>query len=253
MKLAAIFNVFADTECIFPHALRSVEPMVDGVIVVYSNISNHGIYVRWTCFDRQGDKIRYYLMDGKGDTHQEGELNKRNFGLEKAKQLGFTHFVMMDGDEFYEPNEFNKEKERMDSSNIAGLVCRTKVYIKSPTLTIGHDRTLVPFIHRITPKLHFTFKNKFYPFLKDGSGNPQIDPTRRLNIISGVEWSDITMHHFSYVRKNIELKIQNSSANLRRSAATILEELREAKAGYMSQLYHKEIFECMNIFNIPEL
>lgn len=253
MKLCAIFNVWKDTECIFTHALKNIEPLVDGVIVIYSNVSNHGVFMKWENFPIQGHKVKYYLVETRGDSPQEAELNKRNFGLEKAKQLGFTHFLMMDGDEFYEADEFNREIERIKENNFDGVVCRTKVYIKSPTLTIGYDSTLVPFVHKITSKLRYTFKNRAYPFAKDAKGDPKIDPTRRLNIMTGVVWSNITMHHYSYVRRNIDLKITNSSANLRRSAQTIREEIRDAKPGYVSRLYHKEIFECENIFNMPEL
>ena len=253
MKLCAIFNVWKDTECIFTHALKNIEPLVDGVIVIYSNISNHGVYLKWENFALQGEKVKYYLVETRGDTPQEAELNKRNFGLEKAKQLGFTHFLMMDGDEFYEATEFNKEVENIKANDFDGMVCRVMTYVKSPTLTIGYDNTLVPFIHKLTSRLRYTFKNRAYPFAKDKNGTPKIDPTRRLNIMTGVAWSYITMHHYSYVRKDIELKIAHSSANLRRSANVIREELRNAKPGYMSKLYHKEIFETENIFNIPEL
>jgi hypothetical protein len=58
------------------------------------------------------------------------------------------------------------------------------------------------------------------------------------------------MHHYSYVRKDINLKIENSSANLKRSRHIIYEELVNAKPGYLSKLYHQELKECENYFNI---
>ena len=251
MRLCAIYNVWFDTLDLLGHSIDNILPVVDGVIVIWSTKSNHGHTCDLDDMEfKQG--VYYFLREpSQGKTPHENEIGKRNFGLIKAQQLGFTHFIMMDGDEFYEQSAFRIEKDSVQVNDTIGLVCKTKVYIKSPTLTIGYDHTLVPFIHKITPHLKYTLNNRTYPFGIDKNGQPRIDPTRKLNITSGVEWSDITMHHFSYVRKDINMKINNSSANLRRSANTIHEEMRDAKPGYMSKLYHKEIVECENLFNLP--
>src|SRR5690606_7710468 len=119
-----------------------------------------------------------------------------------VKKGEFTHFIMMDADEFYEQDIFEREKKHIEQSAVIGSVCRIKTYFKSPTLTIGYDRTLVPFIHKVSPRLKYHLNYRNYPFAYDGE-TPQIDPTRRLNISSGVSAAIITMHHYSYIRKDM--------------------------------------------------
>src|SRR5690606_24751768 len=115
-----------------------------------------------------------------------------------------------DVDEFYLRDEFLREKERIYANDLNGTVCSLACYLKHPTLWV-HDHTLVPFIQKVVPGLSFgSFKS--YPFAYDLKGDAHIDPTRRTNQTQKIEWSDITMHHYSWIRKDIDAKIQNSSA-----------------------------------------
>lgn len=257
MKLAAVYNIWGDTDML-KHSIANIRPMVDVVIVIYSVTSNFG-----NRCDRDGSNESYpfeetpiWFFQCEPDLRiapHHNECNKRNFGLNKAREYGVTHFVMMDADEFYERSEFEKEWKRIEQNDISGTVCRTKVYFKKPTLTVGFDHTLVPFIHKITPSLQFQLNSKTYPFAYDSAGNAHIDPTRRLNISSGVEWSDITMHHYSWLRSDYNLKIENSAArnNLKRSS--IYSDLEKAAPGVYNEFYRAELQECDNIFNLPEL
>lgn len=250
MKLAAIICAWTDTKELLPFCINNIAPVVDKVIVVYSETSNHWnkdegitelVFSKLPC---QWVKLEPEL----GHSPHANETRKRNFGLQTARAQGFSHFIMMDSDEFYSQEDVKQEKERMEKGNINGLVCRTKVYIKSPTLCC-EDHTLVPFIHKL---FHNTILGcyKHYPFNVGENGQSHIDPTRRPNIFDRIEMSEIYMNHYSYVRSDINLKIMNSSANLRRSSSVILEEMEQAKPGYMSKLYHKELKECENYFNI---
>jgi hypothetical protein len=165
-----------------------------------------------------------------------------------AKDQGFSHFIIMDADEFYKQDEFAAEKERVERDNLNGIVCPLKVYIKNATLWC-EDHTLVPSIHKL-------FKNtmvgsfKHYPFNIDAQGNSHIDPCRRVNCFDRIVMSSMVMHHMSYIRSDIDLKINNSSARLERSRQVIYDELIDAKPGYQSKLYHRELKECVNIFNL---
>jgi len=253
MRLAAIICVWADCKELLPYCIENISPVVNKVIVVYSETSNRGnhndgitelVFSKLPC---QWVK----LEPEKGLSPHANETRKRNFGLEVAKTQGFTHFLMMDADEFYIQDEVQKEKTLMEEQSLNGLVCHTKVYIKNPTLSCD-DHTLVPFIHKL-------YKNtilgcyKHYPFNQDAEGNSHIDPTRRPNIFDRIAMSDIHMHHMSYIRADIELKINNSSANLKRSEDVIREELINAKPGYVSKLYHKELKETEDIFKLQQI
>lgn len=266
MKLCAILIVWDDWELMehsYKHLTRvhNGKQMVDGVIVIASETSNYGekspIPDHWKdeVFRYQwfaDDDLHFYQHEPQLSHPMNSETEKRNFGLQKARELGFTHFIILDSDEYYNPVEFEREKQRfIDNPDLAGLVCATQVFFKSPCLTIGLDTTRVPFIHKITPGLHHSFNRK-YPFAWEG---PQIriDPTRSLNIDSGVEWSDIVMFHMSWVRKDYAKKIRNSTARSNIERSTIKEDLFLAKEGYKVKFYgDKVLHRVPNYFNIPE-
>jgi hypothetical protein len=112
---------------------------------------------------------------------------------------------------------------------------------------------LVPFIHKITDGLKFEWNTK-YPFAFEGPKREiRIDPTRQLNIISGVEMSEITMHHMSWIRSDIKKKIRNSSARQNIEKSTIVRDYRNAKEGYYCEFYRTKLEACENLFNLPEL
>src|SRR5690606_3864418 len=107
-------------------------------------------------------------------------------------------------------------------------------------------RTLVPFIHKVSPRLKYVMNYQGYP------NSSHVDPTRRLNISNGVIRANITMHHYSYVRKNMALKLENSSANFKDTRVDVVyEDLANAKSGYFLKGYQKTLTECENIFNLP--
>ena len=232
-----------------------MRPLVDGVIIIGSNKSNYGEYSEipkyWIDCGMGNDETYLFVQEPQFSHPMNSETDKRNFGLQKARDLGFTHFLTMDADEFYEPEPFIKERQRfIDNPDLAGLVCASQVYFKSPTLTIGLDTTLVPFIHKITNGLKHEF-NKRYPFAWSGR-DIRIDPTRALSIDSGVEWSEIVMHHMSWVREDYDKKIRNSTARANIEKSTIKEDLLLAKDGYFCKFYGKVLSAAPNLFNLPE-
>jgi len=250
MKLAAIYNVWDDWD-LLKLSYQNIRTMVDGVIIVYSVYSNYGEKSDYNngfysdCHMILSDPIKSLSV-------RENETLKRNKGLDAAKKQGYTHFLMMDADEFYEPEAFLKEKERFKNPDLLGLVCGLKCYFMEPTLTVP-DKTLVPFIHKITPNLKFEWNVK-YPFAFEGVRREiRIDPTRQMNISSGVEWSDITMHHMSWVRSDVRKKIRNSTARQNIEKSTIVRDYVNAKEGYFCEFYRAKIESCENLFNLPRI
>lgn len=249
MKICALYICWYDGIEILPFSVAQIKDLVDEVIVVYSNTSNwgdHRVYV---------DELEGLgtLMNWEPDPNKPAQFNecaKRNFALDAARALGYTHFVMMDCDEIYEKDEFKHDRDIMFRTKMMdGLVCALKVYVRKPTL-VCDDHTIVPFIHRLTPKLKFELGWRGYPFAYDKDGHAHIDPTRRLNISSGVMMSGSLMHHYSHVRKNIQLKMDNSSARRNLTQSTLLEDYQNAKPGYWSKFYRQELKEVPNRFNI---
>lgn len=262
MKLACVYNIFDGLE-LLPYSVKNMAPCVDGFIFVYQDVSNHGetqntgeeVYRIAQMIDTPVAIVLYEPNLNLSPT--DNERKKREIGLNTAKRMGFTHFMDVDCDEFYHPEELLKEKQRVISKNLNGLVCRSQVYFKSPCLTIGNDFTLVPIIQKIDTTHLF---NRNYPFaFTDLDGVPftpkkriRIDPTRQLDFTSGVEWSEIKMYHMSWVRKDINLKIRNSSARVNIEGSTVLNDWLHAKDGYFCEFYGKYLTSCPNAFGLPE-
>lgn len=243
MKLVAVFNCWADGLDLLHYSVDNILPVVDGVIIIWSEKGNSGEY-REFMFDPMSDKVKMYQCEGS-------ETAKRNFGLEKAKQLGFTHFLIMDSDEFYKQDDVLQEKERIDREDLNGMVCRLKVLFKKPTLMVD-DHTLVPFISKLFSDTQVG-NFKFYPFAYDEQGNAHIDPTRRINCNYRIGMSDIFMYHASWIRKDYDLKIRNSAAANNLKKSSIYRDLENAVPGAYNEFYRANLQECDNIFKLPEL
>lgn len=247
MRVVAIYNVWHDWEFL-KHSLKNLTPLVDGVIIIGSNRSNHGevsTIPEWVL-----DSLNFFLREPQCRNARDSETDKRNYGLMKAKQLEYTHFLSLDADEMYEPNSFLKAKEMFLNHDLLGIVCPTRVYFGSPMLTIGFDGTRVPFIHKLTPKIHHEF-NRRYPFASDS--RLRIDPTRSLNINSGVEYTeDVICEHYSWCRGDYERKIRNSTARANLERSCILNSLLDAKEGGYCEYYKRTLVRASVDFEIPE-
>lgn len=254
MKLAAVYNTWNDWELLLS-SVKNISPVVDGVIIVYSRFSNYGEedLTRITEIGPWPDNVQLVSFDPKLAQAMHNETQKRNYGLNVARSEGYTHYLCMDSDEFYDQEEFKEAIEVFRANaSLAGLVCKSRVYFSRPDLTIGMDTTLVPFIHKITPTLRHEF-NRNYPFAWKGR-QILIDPTRSFNINSGVEMTTIIMEHYSWVRKDMEAykrKIRNSTARANLEHSNILQDLVNAKEGYFCQFYQKPLVRVPNRFNIP--
>lgn len=254
LKIAAVYNTWGDW-ALLNASIQNILPVVDMVIVVYSDKSNYGEMDEWRTdwVSHEDPHVTFHNYEPILNHPMHAETAKRNYGLDLARQSGATHYLCMDSDEFYDQEEFKKARQVFrENDSLAGLVCKSRVYFSRPTLTIGMDTTLVPFIHKITPALKHEF-NRNYPFAWEGK-SIRIDPTRSFNINSGVEMSPIIMEHYSWVRKDMEAykrKIRNSTARHHLERSNILQDLVNAKEGYFCEFYQKRLVRVPNRFNIP--
>lgn len=248
MKLAAIFHCWDDWY-LLRHAVDNIRQLVEGVIIIGSTRSNHGEY---SPIPQEWHNDELFVREPKFHIPLHSETDKRNYGLEIAKSQGYTHFITLDADEFYLPDEFLKIKHLVESKGLLGVVCPVIGYFKSPTLSFGLDVTLVPHIHKLTPTLRHEF-NRSYPYAWR-SGQIRIDPSRSLNICSNVFYTEqIQMHHMTYIRKDIEKKIRNSTARANLERSSIREDYANAKEGSFCKFYQRTLIKTPNFFNLPEL
>lgn len=246
MRLAAIINIWNDWDWL-EISVKNLEGLVNGVIVVASEKSNYGeispIPEAW--------KDKVHIREPFFNHPLNCETDKRNFGLDLAKQQGYTHFISMDADELYEREAFLAAKERFHvEPGLIGLVCETQVYFGSVHLTIGKDVTLVPFIHKIVPGIKHEF-NRRYPYAWD-NGKIRIDPSRSLSITSGVKIDSAVMHHYSWVRKDYQKKIRNSTAKNNLLRSSILKDLVQPTPGKFIEFYQRSLVQATVDFNIDD-
>ncbi len=241
-SLCAIINYWDGGE-ILPYAVRQWHKLGVEVIIIYSNTSNYWYIVNNALFlsDDQFKDCHIFRCEPLNHLQPvDNERRKRNFGLDKARELGFSHFITADADELYESIDVDPDLE--------GTVVGCRTYFKAPTLTIGMDTTLVPFIHKLTPTIAHAW-NRHYPFAFDPG--IRIDPSRQLNINSGVVFNDkIVMNHYSWVRKDYQQKVENSTARNNILRSSIYRDLEHARPGYFCRFYGKTLVEVPNKYGI---
>lgn len=222
MRLAAIYNVW-DGEELLEGSIEHIKDHVDEIIIVYQNVSNFG--EQHSPFEHLPEflmglnkrlTIEYYdphitgaQMDGTYN-----ELEKRKRGLHIAKQNNCTHFILMDCDEYYPDFELMKaeyiKSEREEGCD--GSYCHIITYFKKPEYVLKTELIyLVPFIHPLKMGTQLGYKG--YPIPADETRTVRVNRIKKMSY---------PMHHYAYVRENIERKLRNSSARMRRDNDLIL-------------------------------
>ena len=214
MKLLVSYNVY-DGEELLEYSIRAIREVVDHINVVFQSTSN------WGSFNPNVKKVIQDLYNkGLIDSFIEyspipnisphiNEITKRQFGLWKAKELGMTHYLSMDADEFYDLEEFKKAKEIIEDNDYEATILHVVEYTRLP---IYKKKALwihnVPFIYKILPNSSFSFEK--------GLGGKTVDPTRICNFDSKkihlFDDSIIKMNHMITIRKNLFSKWANSSS-----------------------------------------
>jgi len=246
LKLAAIYNVYDGIE-LLPYSINSIKDFVDEIIIVYQNESNFGekkdtLNELAEVISRLGVlkkiSLKLYEPDPSLLGHM-NETNKRNIGIQQAKNKNCSHFLLMDCDEIY--FSFANALFQYLKSGKEGSACEIYTYFKKPTLRLKSvDNYFVPFIHKLNPDT-ITGADK-YPYY--------VDPTRRINC-SDVALINEPMHHFSWVRKDIEMKVRNSTAKHNILQSNLLNDYnKDIGAGYFLKDYNQELVEVENTFYI---
>lgn len=257
MKLAAIYNVW-DGEELLQRSISCIKEHVDLIIIVWQKVSNFGedYTPQWGTmpidtvdsaeFKTNGNtaKVIFKKFSPKIGEGAENETQKRNIGLGIARDEGASHFFFIDCDEMYD--DFKNSKQKYKDSGAKGSVCRLFTYWGKPTYQLTPiEPYWVPFIHEL--KADTIAGMQEYPFW--------VDPTRRVNEQNVVEIPSM-MHHFSYVRRDIERKIRNSSAKHNLEKSSYLKDYNdlmqmENADGHLLPGINLKIKIVDNLFNIP--
>lgn len=238
MRLAAIYNVFDGVE-LLKGSIESIRPFVDEVIIVYQDVSNYGERFDPLPWINQCDADILLKHDPHGRPLS-NEIAKRNKGIKAAFHLGCTHFLTMDCDEYY--RDFGAAKQAYIDSKCSGSVVPLHTYFKEPTLMLEKDEDFfVPFIHKLNRNT--VSGGRLYPY--------RVDPSRRINDQSVIKLPHF-MHHYSWVRADIDRKVRNSTAAKNLAKSKHLTEYRkDLKEGDFLECYNSKLVRVPNWFNIP--
>jgi len=239
-KLIAIWNVF-DGEEILPYSVNNIKNEVDVRIAVVQSVSNRGEEYTPSFEHSLFDYVVTYEPNLRRPAYW-NEREKRQKGIDFAKTLGGTHYILLDCDEVYHEKEFARLKKIVYASS-GYSVCRMRTYYGSPTQRIEPPESyFVPFINKLTPLTKVGF-NPLY--------GVECDPTRMdLRMTKPRDltiFQSYAMNHYSWVRKDLALKLRNSSSD--RYAKNAEELAQRAKNGELVH-FSGRLVECENLFNI---
>lgn len=206
MRLGIAYIVFEGFELLEP-AILSIRSQVDFITAIYQKISYYGQKADPTLIDVLENLKNKGLIDelvlfnsNLSEKRQVNETAARNLGRETCFLAKCSHHISADVDEFYLPSELEYAKKSMDGYDTS--VVSMDGYFKDPTFKFTKFDQIVSFIQSI--EIGFDRKSKF-KYLMDNTRRP--DKSNNCKVFSREE---ITIHHMSYVRKDMRRKIENS-------------------------------------------
>lgn len=138
---------------------------------------------------------------------REQECDKRNMGIQIAKERGCSHILNIDADEFYDADQFRNAIELINKNGWTSTYCSYVNYYRDFEHYLVYPfRPFVPFIH-----------STFFKYTYNGPAPGPTDPTRRILNPSNLGTyifpdETIRMGHAAWIRRDIRKKLVNWSA-----------------------------------------
>jgi hypothetical protein len=249
MRLAAIYSVF-DGEELLEGSIAQIRPHLDFVLCAAQTISNQGEHYDggWCkCQELKSRGLEDELTlftPVPGEKPARMERDKRIGGARAVAERGFTHFLYLDCDEYYDTEQFAAGKGLVDRDDIDGSVAHMKTYFKRPDWQLeGLESDYVPFIHRA--RVDIRNVGRRYPFPCDATRT--VDAQNVIALPAEV----IVMHHYSWVRNDIMRKVRNSTlAGYLKEQSTLLQDYNRAQLGDSVSHGTRRLIQTVNQFNI---
>ena len=148
---------------------------------------------------------------------QKYEAQKRTIGLELARKFGASHFMSLDADEFFLPEQLRYAKDQIIKNDYDATFCLLKDYWMSPENQVDGvgeawgEYLYVPLIYKIKENQEFSSK--------DIDISVMCDITRKLPTENPhkFEEKEILMHHMTNIRATrwgLISKFENRSSDL---------------------------------------
>lgn len=263
MNLILIYNLFDGIE-LLEHNAKLLRNYVDFIVVHYQNKNWYGkqIDVDVVSELKRLNELKiideYILFDRFTPVNdpfsaKNIEYHKRLTIKNWAKKRHFTHYLELDIDEFFEPQQFLLAKTKVMENKYVTTSCKLYDYFFKPEYRKDClNPKEIPFICSL-------FNNNEQSFKTD------VDPTR---VTAGYtenhhsfDQDELIMHHMETVRRNILLKYQSTSrGNLDRNRLLVLldkiEKSDPNKPIDLEGILYPDKFNIIkvdNIFGIPDL
>lgn len=217
-KLGVTYSVFNGEELLRASVL-SIREHVDYINIVYQKFSWFG-----TPCNPKLEKILYELKEegliekiieypfsdfGNKGKVEKYVLDKKNIGIADLKANQCTHCLIMDADELYFSEEFQKAKQYVITTGITHSACSIYDYRYLPEIrTRDAAQYAVPFIFKMKKNSKLSDRHHmpcFVDSLRTFSFNRFIDKFYYFNTVS--------MHHMTGIRNNYLQKIEASVSN----------------------------------------
>lgn len=212
-RLCVNINAFDASELIEP-MLTEIRDQIDCVNALYQELS----YWKNPMAEEDMDELRRLKSIGLIDNLIEftpdftkysrvQECDKRNMGIDWAKEYGYSHVISMDADELYDAKEFRNARSIIDKKGYTITYCSYVNYYRDFDHYLVYPfRPFVPFIH-----------STYFRYTFDGPAPGPTDPTRRINNPMNLGTyiftdDEIRMNHAAWIRKDIRKKLENWSA-----------------------------------------
>jgi hypothetical protein len=249
MRLAALFTVYNGLE-LLPKALESAKKWADEVLIFYQTTSNKGEinpYVGDFC-EALGVKCFEFTTDFTVNTKQ-NERVKHSMMVKKAKELGFTHAVLMATDHFYTSEQAAWAKADVEANDWDVTATAMLTYYKHPTWRVDPlEDYFMPFVFALRPDTDIDRVPSF-PWKVDPS--VQVITCQRPRLYLPDE---VLMHHYSMVRVDVAEKFRNAAASIRwkpEQVASFIDEFERAELGMaVSYFGGRVLVEAEDLFGI---
>lgn len=210
MKLICCYTVFNGLE-LLEKSIEQIYNYVDEIIICTQKFSNTRLkgneFIPKSIYAKEKIFFCEYEPDFKLNT-KANERAKHNLLINEAKKRGATHFFLSAVDHFFLKEDFIKAK--IKARNYDVTLTQMYTYFKKPTWQLDPPEDYwMPFICKLYPHTEFTPAqyNQFHT-----------DPSVRINTretIYGFPRHEISMYHYSAVRKDITNKFRNAAASIR--------------------------------------
>jgi len=211
-KLGLGYIVFEDTIEHLEWSIKPIRNLVDYINCVYQTRSFFGNCSK-NQIDYLNDLLNRNIIDNiiyaENDLNvhpRTNQLNNRNIGLKDIINKGCTHYLAIDGDEYYVHSEFKEIRDKMFLEGFESSACKMITYYKYLNLILDPpEEFYCPFIYKIKEN---TLLGNNVRFPVDVDLNRIYHECNFLQITR----EKLQMHHMSSVRKDLKLKLQNHSS-----------------------------------------